>query len=306
MDEDYRIGRFDGACLLLPWSLRDRVRRLTASQRARAEELRFRVGQPVTVLLPEGEIPVGTENVTAGDLESLLETGTRASVHAVRDSLRRGFVTLQGGYRLGLCGTAVTENGSISSLRSLSSAALRISREVRGAAEPVMPLVTDRGRFHSALILSPPGQGKTTLLRDMVRLLSDRYRYRVAIADERCEIAAAWEGHPGMDIGRHTDVLEACPKSEGAMILLRAMNPQIIAMDEITEMRDLDAVRQASYCGVELVATVHAEDPAALKRRPLYRELLALEVFSWFVTVENHRGTRTYRVTDREGALCCE
>jgi len=168
-----------------------------------------------------------------------------------------------------------------------------------------LPYVVRNGKCSSTLILSPPGMGKTTLLRDMVRLLSDRYRFRVAVADERGEIAAMYEGRPGMDVGRRTDVLEGCGKAEGTMTLLRAMNPEIIAMDEITEMRDLEAIRQASYCGVKLLATVHAENREGLIRRPLYRELLALEVFSRFVTVENHAGERRYTVTDEEGALCC-
>lgn len=305
MDEAYRISRFDGAVLLLPQTLRCRARQLSSKQRGMAEEVRLRVGQPMTVLAGGTEIPLGAENVVPRDLESVLEIGTQASMHSVRDSLRRGFVTLRGGYRLGLCGTAVTEHGQMTGLRCLSSAALRISREIRGAAESVLPYVVHNGKFSSTLILSPPGMGKTTLLRDMVRLLSDRYRFRVAVADERGEIAAMYEGRPGMDVGRRTDVLEGCGKAEGTMTLLRAMNPEIIAMDEITEMRDLEAIRQASYCGVKLLATVHAENREGLIRRPLYRELLALEVFSRFVTVENHAGERRYTVTDEEGALCC-
>lgn len=305
MDEAYRISRFDGAVLLLPQELRCRARRLSPKLRGAAEEVRLRAGQPMTVLVGGAEIPLGAENVAPQDLESVLEIGTQASLHSVRDSLRRGFVTLRGGYRLGLCGTAVTENGQMTGLRSLSSAALRISREIRGAAEAVFPAVMQNGSFCSTLILSPPGMGKTTLLRDMVRLLSDRYRFRVAVADERSEIAAMYEGKAQMDVGRRTDVLEGCGKAEGTMALLRAMNPEIIAMDEITELRDIEAIRQASYCGVKLLATVHAENTEGLSRRPLYRELLALEVFTRFVTVENRAGERRYTVTDEEGELCC-
>ncbi len=296
MDEMYSIARFDGAVQLLPGELRQRARRLLSRERSLAEEFRLRRGQVPTVLLPEGEVPLGGEPVTGAELEALLERATSASFHTVQDSLRRGYVTVRGGYRLGLCGTAVTEEGCMTGLRSLSSAALRISREVRGVGEQVLDRICPGGSFASTLILSPPGGGKTTLLRDLIRLLSDRKQLRVAAADERGEIAAMWQGERGMDVGRYTDVLEGCSKAEGAMALLRAMNPQVLAMDEITQPEDVEAMLQASYCGVQLLATAHAASFADLQRRGLYRQVLESGMFRYGIFVERRGALRQYRV----------
>lgn len=304
MEEAYRIGRFDAAALLLPWRIRERARRLLSCQRAAAEEFRLRVGQVPTVLLPEGEMPLGTERVTREDLQGLTELATRASLHTAESALRRGYVTVTGGFRLGLCGTAVTERDSMTGLRELSSASLRISREIRGAAEPVMDRLMEHGSFPSCLILSPPGAGKTTLLRDMVRLLSDRFRYRVAVADERCEIAAMWEGQPGMDVGKYTDVMEACPKAEGAMALLRAMNPQVLAMDEITQPEDTRALLWAAGCGVKLLATAHGDGAETLEKRPHFRLAAESGVFERLIIVSVVQGRRVYEIRGTENREC--
>jgi len=304
LEDTYRIDRFDAAALLLPWRIRERARRLMRGQRSSAEEFRLRVGQVPTVLLPEGEVPLGTDLVTREDLDGLVELATRASMHTAQSALCRGYVTVQGGFRLGLCGTAVTQAGRITGLRTLSSAALRIAREIRGAAEPVLDTVMEDGVFPSCLILSPPGGGKTTLLRDMIRLLSDRYRYRISVADERCEIAAMWEGRPGMEVGRYTDVLEDCPKAEGAMALLRAMNPRILAMDEITEPEDIRALLSAAGCGVKLLATAHGDTEEDLYRRPIYRPIMEGGVFEKVIQVTVREGIRHYEIREMEQMPC--
>ena len=145
---------------------------------------------------------------------------------------------MEGGHRVGLCGTAVLRGGEIFNLRNLSSASVRVARQGLGAAEPVWDKLTGPdGCLESTLILAPPGAGKTTLLRDLIRMASDGVHMvpqRVGVADERGEIAALWNGRPQLAVGRRTDVLEGCPKAQGLMMLLRAMNPQILAADEVT------------------------------------------------------------------------
>ena len=274
---------FMRAASLLPPSLRAAAEALPSSMRSAAEELRLRAGHAPTVLLPEGERPLpGAGPVTEGMLRDLLEIATGASAHAAADSLRRGFVTAAGGCRVGFCGQAVTENGAIRTLGRLSSAAVRIPRQHRGCADGVFPILHRGGRTASALLISPPGGGKTTLLRELVRRVSEAGE-RVALADERGEVAGMGDG--GFDLGPATDVLTGASKSESAMLLLRAMNPQLLALDEITAASDVEAVAQAAGCGVRLLATAHGEDAADLRRRGLYRQLLELGVFSWAVVI---------------------
>ena len=194
---------YEQAARVLPLRLRQEALSLLPADRERAEELRLRCGQPLTAVLPEGERTLGREPVTGRDLEQLLELASRASVHTVLDQLRRGYLTVEGGHRVGLCGTAVN-------LRNLSSASVRVARQGLGAAEPVWDKLTGPdGCLESTLILAPPGAGKTTLLRDLIRMASDGVHMvpqRVGVADERGEIAALWNGRPQLAVGRRTDV----------------------------------------------------------------------------------------------------
>lgn len=292
------MREFEQAAAVLPPELRQQALALPAQERERAEELRLRCGWPMAAVFPEGEIPLGGRKIVTQDLELLLEIASRASVHAVLSQLREGYLTIEGGHRLGLCGTAVLENGQMRNLRSLSSVSIRIARQRPGAALPLLSGLMEGGRLCSTLIAAPPGMGKTTLLRDLVRCISDgdgTPPLRVGLADERGEVAALYGGVPQLRVGRRTDVIEGCPKAQGAMLLLRAMNPQVLAMDEITAPEDVAALLTAAGCGAALLATAHGEGDE-LTRRPLYRTMLEERIFQRVVSIQRTEQGRSYTV----------
>ena len=323
-------GSFVQAVQALPLRLRQEALSLPEGDRARAEELRLRAGWPMTAVLPEGERPLGGSPVEgrelrlrAGwpmtaliggeerplggppveprELEQLVEIASRASLHTVLDQVRRGYLTFEGGHRIGLCGTAALREGEIHALRAISSANLRIARQVKGAAAPVLDGLCPGGRLADTLILAPPGLGKTTLLRDLIRSVSEGEGctpLRVSLADERGEVAGMYNGQPQLEVGRRTDVAEGCPKAQGLMLLLRAMNPQVLAVDEITAPEDVGALITAAGCGVTLLATAHGEGRAGLERRPLYRPLLDEGLFRFLVRIRREGERRIYTIEE--------
>lgn len=294
---DSQAEEFLRAVRLLPAELRKSALAMPEQLKENAEEFRLRAGRPAFVLalgretaLPHGAI------ISPELLQTVLEIATRASVHSYCESISEGYVTAQGGCRLGLCGSTAVQNGTVSGFRRLSSICIRIPREKRGCGDGVFKSLTQDG-FFSSLIVSPPGAGKTTLLRELIRRLSDGGT-RVALADERCEVAGVFEGSPCFDVGAKTDVLSGAPKEQGIMLLLRAMAPQVIAFDEISDPRDAKAAEAAANCGVRLLATAHAGSLEELRQRSVYRELLQREIFKKAVFIESCGGRREYRVEE--------
>ncbi len=270
------------------------------------EELRLRVGIGCSVLSFGKETVLCCNNaplpITSAQLQQLISAAAHQSLYTVENTIPSGYLILPGGYRLGLCGTAVMRNGIVQTFRDLSSVSIRFSRQVRGCADILLP---ELKRGNSVLLIGPPGAGKTTVLRDAVRQLSDKLENRVGLCDERGEIAAMCGGAPQFEIGKRTDVLAGCPKAEAMEILIRTMNPQWIAVDEITKAEDVTALMRASYCGVRFLATAHAEQWKDLFLRPIYRQLMQLQLFSKVAVLLPHRrlqlrsGRELYDTFDR-------
>ena len=281
---------FHTAAQLLPERLWRAVYALTAEQRDLCEELRIRVGRPLTATVSGETIVVSSVVLpTADELNELLARATESSVHTYLEELWQGYLTTKHGHRLGICGHA--PGGDTRLLRGLSSVNIRIARPFTGLGDKLE--LCQQGRFQNTLILSPPGVGKTTLLRDLCRRLSKDYR--VAIADERYEIAACMNGEPRFSIG-NCDVLSGGNKQESVLMLLRAMAPQIIAMDEITREEDCRTLMDCVGCGCGLLATAHGAELEDLRCRPVYKSVLQIGAFRQVVMIRRNGCGRTYEL----------
>ena len=238
------------------------------TEQERIEELRLRCGEAPSVRIGGAERPLSLAPVTADELRETVSRAARYSVHSYAESMRQGFLPLEGGHRLGLCGTAVAENGSVTGVRRISSLNLRVARQIDALDDILAPYIGEGAPF-SLLVLAPPGCGKTTLVREWVRLVSDA-GHTTAVADERGEIAGLAEGVPQFRIGRCTDILEGCTKKQAALMLLKTMSPALVAMDEITSPEDIEAVALCAHCGTAVLAAAHAavQRPAAQTALP--------------------------------------
>lgn len=275
---------------------------------AQAVELRLRAGGPLHLVLGAGDVfldprgrpcpPSEAYRISEEVLADCWQAASRGSIYAWEEETRQGFLTLPGGHRLGLAGRFAAEKGRVTRLRNVGSIAVRLGRAVPDCAGPVLPFLVDRrrGTVHHTLIYSPPGAGKTTLLRDLVRQIStgvpalDLPGRRVVVIDERSELAACREGVAQHDLGPRTDVLDGCPKGEGIVMALRALNPEVIAFDEIAHPDEAEGVLAALYAGVRVITTAHGSSRETLARRPALRALAPAGVFTRFVRLAYREG----------------
>lgn len=305
---------------IFPQKLRE-ILRTAGTEGFRAEELRLRISQPLMMRaegrdwwlkMEKGYVWRPVEEtwerkqiycVGEGEIRDTLEYMSRYSLYAFDEELRQGFLTIPGGHRVGVAGQAVLEGSRVKTLRNISFLNIRVAREIPGCGDQLLPWLYQERNFCSTLIISAPGRGKTTLLRDLIRQISDR-GLKVGAVDERSEIGACCQGKPQNNLGLRTDLLDGCPKAEGIMMLIRSMSPQVIAVDEIGGKEDLEALRYGKNCGCSLLATVHGNSLEDIRKKPVLREFVEEKVFSRYLVLGSRgKPGRAEGIFDGEGNL---
>jgi stage III sporulation protein AA len=267
---------------LLPTDVEKRLKTEVAFQDEQIQEIRLRALRPLFVKTNKKKYFLSDENgdwiVTSRHIKEAVEKLGGYSLYAFEEELKQGYLTVLGGHRVGFCGRAVLEEGRVKTLRQVSSLNIRIAGEVKGCAEEWIPYLFENNRLCHTFIVSPPGCGKTTLLRDIIRCLSYgigcKEGYNVGVVDERGELAAMKDGVPQMDIGPCTDVQENCPKGEGMLFLLRSMTPDVIAVDELGKEADFIGVEALLHAGVTLISTVHGSDMNGMLKNKKIKQML--------------------------------
>lgn len=270
------------------------------------QEIRLRINCPLMINYENMEYFV-SENaslvsnpsmgivITKNEIKETMEYISNYSLYAFEEEIRQGFITINGGHRIGITGKTIIQDDAIRGMKHISYINIRLAHQVKGCADIVMPYLINKnpqGIYHT-LIISPPRCGKTTLLRDIIRQISDGSSYlngmNVGVVDERSEIGACYMGVPQNELGMRTDILDCCPKAKGMMMLIRSMSSQVIAVDEIGSREDLEAIDHVISCGCKLIATVHGSSIEDVKSKPVLGELLQKRLFERYVILNNIR-----------------
>lgn len=287
------------------------------------QEIRLRAAGPLLLVYRNEEYYVSQSGALSkerndaytaakNELKETMEYMSNHSLYAFEEEMKQGFITIQGGHRIGIAGKTILDESGIKTMKYISFINVRLSHQVKGCALPVLPYLYEAGKeICHTLIISPPRCGKTTLLRDLIRQVSDGSKdypgLTVGVVDERSEIGACYQGVPQNEMGIRTDILDCCPKAKGMMMLIRTMSPRVIAVDEIGSREDLEAMEYVMNCGCKLIATVHGSSIDDIKQKPVLRKLVEERIFERYVILNcqgkignidqiyDSRGTQLYK-----------
>lgn len=307
-----------GLVTVFPTSIRPRMRKINWDG---LEEIRVRIGWPV-------ELIYGNHNEWLGNYDSMIDRQcldemlnyiTGYSIYSMDEEIKQGYITFSGGHRIGITGHATyealrdTREHRITNIIDIGGLNIRIAHERKGCAEKIVPHLRKGSSIYNTIFFAAPGAGKTTYLRDTIRILSEGMKsgdmiqhqgFKVCVIDERSEIAACVEGKAQNDLGKRTDILDACPKEIGMKMVLRTMSPDIIAVDEIGKEEEFVLLEQMRCSGVKILGTVHAGDMQEVLRNPMIRDGVKSGAIERFVElIRQDNGQRKHRIYDGQGTL---
>lgn len=266
---------------------------------SKLQEIRLRIGKPLIIVSDNIEF-VLHKIIEKEELMEILEYVSNYSLYAFENELKQGFITIEGGHRVGMTGQVQIEEGEVKNIKHISSMNIRISHEILNCADIIFPYITEDKQICNTLIISPPRCGKTTMLRDLIRQVSDGNRWvrgcTVGVVDERSELGGCYLGVPQNQLGIRTDILDCCPKSKGMLMLVRSMAPQVIAVDEIGSAEDIHSLEYAMHCGCKMMATIHGASMEEIRKKPFIDELVKRHKFERYVVLGN-----THHIGEIEG-----
>lgn len=310
---DFTEGkRVESILKILPVKLRDKILSEKLDFR-RLQEIRLRAGQPLWLRYDGQERKIwraASDRITLDEIHETVQYAADYSLYAYEQEMRQGYLTIEGGHRVGMAGQVILDGGQIRNLRYVSSVNIRIAHEIPGCADKVLPFLIRDGDVLNTLIIAPPGCGKTTLLRDVIRQISSGTEFlegrNVGVVDERSEIGGSYMGVMQNDLGSRTDLLDACPKAEGMMMLVRSMGPQVIAVDEIGSMEEVQILKYAMCCGCRMIATVHGASLQEIRGKPMFQDFFTQKLFQRYLVLKHVKQPGLVEeIYDEQGERVC-
>ena len=262
------------------------------------QEIRIKANKPIIVNLSNKEV-ILDRIATISDLKQILVRISNYSLYAYEEEIKQGYITIKGGHRIGMAGECVISQGEVKTIRNISSINIRICREVKGSSNEIMKFIVSKDRIYNTLIISPPKCGKTTILRDIARNISNGMAInnlsgkKVSIIDERSEIASSFNGIPQLDVGIRSDILDSCFKKDGMIMAIRSLSPEVLICDEIGTSGEIDALNMAFNSGVNIVVTIHGYNIDDVYKRSVFKDLLEKSILERIVVLSSRRGPGT-------------